>query len=91
MNAVRSAAGAWTPTMTTIEPITAASEYAGAVEASPIASAPRKPIASALRVSCCSAGAAAGIDAPSTWPPPGPCPAESDRALTIESSGAATR
>ena len=40
------AAGAWTPTITVSVPITAASEYAGAVDESPIASDSVKPIAS---------------------------------------------
>ena len=44
-NDTSSAPGAWTPTMTTSEPMIAASEYAGAVEASPITSESTKPIA----------------------------------------------
>ena len=42
--------------MTTIDPMTAASEYAGAVEASPMTSAPTKPIALGRRLSLAVAG-----------------------------------
>jgi hypothetical protein len=48
-NEASSTAGACTPTATTTSPITAASEYAGAVDASPITSASVKPIALAFR------------------------------------------
>jgi hypothetical protein len=48
-NESSSTPGAWTPTATTIAPITAASEYAGAVESRPIASPSTKPMASFSR------------------------------------------
>ena len=47
-NEASSTAGACTPTATTTSPITAASEFAGAVDASPITSASVKPIAPTL-------------------------------------------
>jgi hypothetical protein len=46
MNDASSTAGACTPTVTTTIPSTAASEYAGAVEAMPMISPSTKPIAS---------------------------------------------
>ena len=52
MNDASSAAGAWTPTITTSEPMTAASEYAGAVDASPMTRASTNPIAFAFSPAC---------------------------------------
>ena len=77
MNAVSRAAGAWMPTTTATEPITAASEYAGAVEARPIESPSMNPIPLALRPSSSSTGADRS----------GSCSARHSRALPSEDRG----
>jgi len=64
MNAVSRIAGACTPAATTIEPMTAANEYAGAVEAIPMISASTKPIALDLRPLPPVSGAVPGAAAP---------------------------
>jgi len=66
MNDASSTAGAWTPTATTTSPMTAASEYAGAVDARPITSASVNPIAFAFSPCSDSSGAFAPASPSST-------------------------